>query len=195
MTEGRKVIAPLRGIAPPISDAVRPVPYLSLQSMFDAGNPHGMHYYWRSRRLPGLSDEVIGALHKRAESVTSPFSHIVGLAVGGAVTRVGPDATAVGERAAGFEMNLVAAWPPPDPDGGRHTAWVREGWEALRPYSTGVLAHFLSDEGEAGVQAAYGERLKCLTALKDRHDPTNFFRLNANIAPSREPGREERSDG
>jgi hypothetical protein len=32
--------------------------------------------------------------------------------------------------------------------------------------------------------AAYGQRLERLTALKDRHDPTNFFRQNANIPPS-----------
>jgi FAD/FMN-containing dehydrogenase len=61
---------------------------------------------------------------------------------------------------------------------------VRDHWEALRPHSAGVYANFLSDEGAAGVQAAYGDRLARLTALKDRYDPTNVFRLNANIAPS-----------
>ena len=43
------------------------------------------------------------------------------------------------------------------------------------------------------VGAADSVRLGRLTALKDRYDPTNFFRLNANIAPSREPGRRERN--
>ena len=48
----------------------------------------------------------------------------------------------------------------------------------------GVYANFLSDEGAAGVESAYGDRLKRLTALKDRYDPDNVFRLNANIPPS-----------
>jgi hypothetical protein len=56
----------------------------------------------------------------------------------------------------------------------------------LRPHSAGVYVNFLSDEGSAGIPAAYGERLKRLTALKERYDPTNFFRLNANIPPSQE---------
>jgi hypothetical protein len=66
--------------------------------------------------------------------------------------------------------------------------WVRETWEALRPYAAGVYTNFLSDEGAAGVEAAYGDRLTRLTALKDRWDPTNLFRMNANIPPS-PPGR------
>jgi FAD/FMN-containing dehydrogenase len=47
-----------------------------------------------------------------------------------------------------------------------------------------VYSHFISDEGAAGVEAAYGERLKRLTALKDRYDPANLFRMNANIPPT-----------
>jgi hypothetical protein len=120
----------------------------------------------------------------RVEKITSPFSQIGGWAVGGAVSRADPGATAVGEREVGFEVNVTAAWPAREPDGSRHTAWVRDGWEALRPHSVGVYANFLSDEDASGVRAAYGGRLERLTALKDRYDPTNFFRLNANIAPS-----------
>ena len=182
---GQKAIAPLRAIGTPIAEVVRPVPYLAIQSMLDGGAPHGMHYYWKSHRLPNLSDEVIDVIVSRVESITSPFSQIGGWAVGGAASRVDPEATAVGAREVGFEFNVTAAWPPPDPNGDGHSSWVREGWEAMSPHSVGVYANFLSDEDTAGVEAAYGERLKRLTALKDRYDPTNFFRMNANIQPSR----------
>jgi hypothetical protein len=94
------------------------------------------------------------------------------------------DATAVGDRGVGFELNVTAAWQPADPDPQRHVSWVRAGWEALRPFSTGVYPNFLSDEGIAGVRNAYGARLDRLTALKDRYDPLNVFRCNANIPPS-----------
>lgn len=185
-TEGREVIAPLLGVGRPIAELVRPVPYLAIQSMLDAGAPHGMHYYWKSHRLPALSDEVIDVFLGRVEAITSPFSQIAGWAVGGAVSRVDPAATAVGERerGIGFEINVTAAWTPRDEDPARHTAWVRDGWELLRPHASGVYANFLSDEGARGVEEAYGDRLGRLRALKDRYDPTNFFRLNANIAPS-----------
>jgi hypothetical protein len=182
--EGEKILAPLRAINTPIADVVRPVPYVALQSMLDGGAPHGMHYYWKSHRVPNLSDEVIDVIMSRIGSITSPFSQIGGWAVGGVASRADPEATAVGAREVGFEFNVTAAWPPPDPNGDRHISWVREGWEAMRPHSVGVYANFLSDEDAAGVEAAYGERLQRLTALKDRYDPTNFFRMNANVPPS-----------
>ena len=85
----------------------------------------------------------------------------------------------------GFEMSVTVGWMPNDPDGenatrpGSATAGTRS-----RPYGDGVYANFISDEGDAGLESAYGDRLKRLTALKDAHDPDNFFSMNANIAPS-----------
>jgi hypothetical protein len=185
LAEGERMITPLRGIAPPIADAVRPVPYVFVQSLLDAGAPHGRHYYWRSHRLPSLTDQVIDVFVERIGSMTSPFSQINGWAVGGAASRVEPDATAVGERDVGFHLGINAGWPPSDSEPERHIEWVRRAWEDLRSFSTGAYVNFLSDEGTAGIDAAYGKRLERLTALKDRYDPTNFFRLNANIPPSR----------
>jgi FAD/FMN-containing dehydrogenase len=186
---GERAIAPLREVGRPLADVVRPVPYLALQSMLDGGAPHGRHYYWKAHRLPALSDATIDVFCERASAFTSPFAQINGWAVGGAVSRVDPGATAVGERETGFELSFAVGWPPSDPDGERHRAWSRAGWEALRGESAGIYANFISDEGSAGVEAAYGARLARLTAVKDRYDPDNVFRHNANIPPSGEVSR------
>jgi hypothetical protein len=127
---------------------------------------------------------VIDTIVSLAGSITSPLSLLNGWVIGGAVSRVAPEATAVGAREVGFELRLVAVWRPGDAQAERHTQWVRDGWQALRPHSAGQYASFLSDEGPAGVQTAYGDRLDRLVTLKNRVDPTNFFRLNANIPPS-----------
>ena len=182
--EGEKAIAPLRAIGTPFVDAVRPIPYLFIQSMLDGGAPHGRHYYWKSHRLPEMNDAVIDVIMERVATATAPFWQMNGWAVGGAVTRVDADATAVGEREVGFDLNVLSAWPPPDPNAEEHKDWVRGGWAALQPHSTGVYTNFLSDEGAEGVEAAYGNRLNRLTALKDEYDPDNLFRMNANIPPS-----------
>jgi FAD/FMN-containing dehydrogenase len=184
LDEGEKAIAPLREVATPIAQVVRPIPYVALQGMLDGGAPHGRHYYWKSHRFETFPDELIEVFVARVESVTAPFWQLNGWAVGGAASRVDASGTAVGHRDVGFDLNVVAAWPPPDPGVEEHIAWVREGWAQMEPYAEGVYANFISDEGDAGVEAAYGERLSRLVALKDQFDPTNFFRLNPNIEPS-----------
>ncbi|MGH2807873.1 MAG: FAD-binding oxidoreductase [Actinomycetota bacterium] len=188
VAEGEKVIAPLRAVGTPFADAIRPLPYSFIQSMLDAGAPHGRHYYWKSHHLPQISDSVIEVIMTRAASATAPFWQMNGWAVGGAVTRVDPHATAVGERRTGFDLNVTAAWPPGNADADAHRAWARDAWAALQPHATGVYTNFLSDEGAAGVETAYGDRLGRLTALKDRLDPQNVFRMNANIPPSNKMG-------
>ena len=59
IAEGLRATAPLRALGTPLADAVRPVPYRALQSLIDGSAPHGTHAYWRSHRLPELSDAVI----------------------------------------------------------------------------------------------------------------------------------------
>jgi FAD/FMN-containing dehydrogenase len=183
VADAAPALAPLRSAGTPFADAVRPILYRALQSLLD-GAAAGHASYWRSRRLPDLADGVVDVVVSAVESMTSPFSLLNGWLVGGTASRVASDATAVGDRAAGFELRLIANWRPDD-DSDRHVAWVRDGWERLGPHSRGQYATFLSDEGTAGVHAAYGDHLARLTALKDRYDPTNVFRLNANIPPSR----------
>jgi FAD/FMN-containing dehydrogenase len=48
----------------------------------------------------------------------------------------------------------------------------------------GVYVNFLGNEGEEQVRASYGVNYERLVALKNRYDPTNFFRFNQNIRPT-----------
>jgi hypothetical protein len=55
---------------------------------------------------------------------------------------------------------------------------------ALEPHSRGVYVNFTSDDASERVRQAYtGQQWARLTALKAKYDPTNFFRMNANIPP------------
>jgi hypothetical protein len=184
LAEGARVLAPLRTLGTPAGDLVRPVPYRSLQTLLDLAASPGTCSYWRSRRLPTLPDPAIDVLVEQVATITSPLSLLNGWVIGGAASRVAPDATAVGPRRPGFELRVIANWRPGDPDAGRHRDWVRQGWERLARHGSGQYLTFLSDEGPAAVRAAYGDRLARLTALKDRWDPANIFHLNPNIIPS-----------
>ncbi len=82
-------------------------------------------------------------------------------------------------------MVLGASWPKQHDQEDEYIAKVREGWEKIAPYSNGVYTNnMMGDEGNKKVISNYGENYKRLVALKNEYDPTNLFRLNANVAPS-----------
>jgi FAD/FMN-containing dehydrogenase len=181
LARGERVLAPLRSLGP-IFDTVAPCSYLSHQSLFDAAVPHGLQYYWRSDYVEALSDEVIEALLQHAWQMSSPRSYTIVFQLGGAMSDVDP-ASAVFSGRTGFAVNVSGAWTDPD---GRDddTGWVRNSWEAVHPYSSGVYLNFLDDEEPSRVSAAYGGRYDALRALKRTYDPENVFRHNQNIPVS-----------
>jgi FAD/FMN-containing dehydrogenase len=182
--EGERAVAPLRQFGAPLVDLIRPTPYLSHQSLFDPTAPHGLGYYWKSEYVPSLSDALINTLAEGAWEVPTPESYTIIFHLGGAVGRQDADGSAFEDRRAAHAVNIDAVWTEPA-RATACTAWTRELWEAVRPYSTGrVYVNFLGEEGQDRVRAAYGDaKYERLRALKRKYDPTNFFRLNQNIRP------------
>ena len=99
---------------------------------------------------------MIDVLIRQSEKITSPLSTMPIFTLGGAVSRVPERATAFPNRNAQHNVNIVGAWTIDDPDPDRHIAWVRETWEAIRPYSTGVYVNFMSDEPADRLRSVYG---------------------------------------
>jgi FAD/FMN-containing dehydrogenase len=185
LNRGEELLRPLRSFGPPAADLVQRKPYLSHQSMFDAGVPHHWGYYWKSHYLPPLSDGAIDVMVEQAWRKESPASYTIIFHLGGAIARRGADDNAASGRDALHAMNINAAWPeggPRHPDIG----WCREYFEAMRPHATGgVYVNFLhNDEAEGRVRAAYGDGYERLAEIKARYDPENVFQSNQNIKPS-----------
>ena len=57
---------------------------------------------------------------------------------------------------------------------------------SLEPFTrAGAYPNYLFQETGERVRQAYGEKVYArLVLLKDRYDPTNFFRLNQNVQPA-----------
>ncbi len=185
--EGQKALRPLREFAPPAVDLVGPIPYTALQGMFDASAPAGMRGFWKTEYLAELSSRAIEALLDHAAKMRSLFPlsvvHIHHLE--GAVNRAGSEGTAFGQRSSSYALNIIGLWNDPAQDDA-HVAWARKFWSAMQPFSGGgAYVNFLGDEGEDRVRAAYGApKYERLVALKNKYDPTNFFRMNQNIKPT-----------
>ncbi|MCK5239312.1 MAG: FAD-binding oxidoreductase, partial [Candidatus Thorarchaeota archaeon] len=112
--EGEKLIAPLRQYGTPLVDGIGPKPFKVLQSLLDASAQPGWQYYVKSEFLPTLSDGVIDTLVEHASKITSPQSVIAGFHLGGAVSRIGEDATAYSHRDASYSLIINSGWTNPN---------------------------------------------------------------------------------
>ena len=105
--------------------------------------------------------------------------------LGGAMARVGTDATAFAHRHSRIMVNVAARYDPSTSERSEHAAWVGRLSAELDDGAPGAYAGFLADEGEERVRAAYpGATWERLAAVKATYDPDNVFRLNQNIPPA-----------
>jgi FAD/FMN-containing dehydrogenase len=180
--EGERILKPLRAHGTPLQDQFGPRPYVDIQSAGDATFPRGRRYYWKAQFLRELSDAAIDTL--LAVYAKAPAESLLVLQhVGGAIARIPANATPYANRDALYDCFPVAIWDDPAEDE-QHIGWARELWDAMRVFSTGgVYANNLGEEGAERIEAAFGENYARLLALKQKYDPTNFFRLNQNIKP------------
>lgn len=186
LRQGSDLVRPLREMAAPAADLLRPRPYRAMQSLFDAWWGRGVHTGMRSVFLRRLSDQAIDALVAVHAGAASPQLELHLHQLGGAVARVGTHETAFSQRQAPFLLNAVARSSRAD-DFARQVAWAAATREALvSDGASGAYLNFTGDTGEEHVRAAYpAATYQRLVAVKDRYDPDNIFRLNHNIRPSR----------
>jgi FAD/FMN-containing dehydrogenase len=191
--QGRGLLQALRRGAPPLAERIQGLSYLELQRIDDAAHRHGVRRYWKGHFLRELGDDAIDAFLARGDTdgrgdpALLPYASLQ--SYGGAVADVGDDETAFGHRDALVEFVAVANWTDPAEDQPRMAA-ARRYARAVEPFASGVYVNALGDEGQAGIQRAYGTgKLARLAALKDRYDPGNVFHLNHNIRPSKQQPR------
>jgi len=187
--EGERILKPLRTFGSPLMDQIGPMPYLAAQKLIDGLYPPGLQNYWKSSFLKEISDKAIDTIEAYCAKRPSSMCHVViEHQLGGAVGRIDRDATAFNHRDAQYSFLGIGECAAPA-DAENCTRWVREFWQAMQPYSTGgVYVNYLgqeADEGADRIKAAYGpEKYRRLSALKNKYDPTNLFRLNQNIRPA-----------
>ena len=185
LSDGEKVLQPLRKFGSPIADAFAPLSYIQMQSMFEAFFPPGRYVYTKSNFFRDLSDEAIDTLVQYVGKSPSPLTfapfieHWHGVA-----TRVAPTDTAFPHRQYSWNFLAWSMWVNPD-ESETNIQWTRECWEAVRPFLVaGSYGNYVTDEGEAIAREAYGPNYDRLVVLKNKYDPTNFFRMNHNVKPT-----------
>lgn len=187
LVQGEQLLAPLRQFGPPLVDLIQPQTYPDFLAVLDPLTPDGHNYYEPAYSVRQFNDEAFDTLITWASKLTAPLSAIIIHHMHGAAARVAPEATAFALREPHYMVVHVAAWDggPAEP----HLEWARTSFAAMRPFAMrGLYVNFIAGQDEEAVRAAYGANYGRLAALKQKYDPTNFFRLNQNIKPAAQMG-------
>jgi FAD/FMN-containing dehydrogenase len=179
-----RVLAPLRQVGAPLRDRIRSIDYVQLQRSTDSSDARVEAEYTKNGFVSQISDANISSLleglHPDPDrSSVAYFQHS-----GGAIARVRPEATAFPHRHAQANMMLFTNWPVGN-DARPQMQWARDFWKKLEPYTRGFYVNEVEgNEGASKMNANYLGNYARLAALKRKYDPTNLFRLNANITPA-----------
>ena len=188
LSEGERVLAPLRAFGPPMADLVQPMPMPVMQTIFDAAVPEGNQNYWKSAFLRDLSDDAIATILEHCNQASSPLTAVLIEQYGGAASRVGTTETAFAQRHAQYDLGILTQWTDPA-DSARHIAWTRGFADAMKPFASGdYLLNFLGEENDDVIRSAFGANHARLVEIKTKYDPDNFFRVNQNIQPAAAAG-------
>ncbi len=181
------VLASLDKLGKPVFDNIAVKPYLKAQMGVSGAAPPslppGLRIYAKSGFVHGSADKLMDEMLAQFAASPNYIGDMGFSPMGGAVTRVKPDATAFWNRSSNYMVMLHGAWMDPSLDSGA-VETGRRIWQSLEPYTSG---HYVNAEPGAEGQRlrdTYGDNYPRLVKLKNKVDPTNLFRLNSNIKPA-----------
>ena len=180
--KGEQTLKSLRQFGRPLRDTIGPASYAGLQSQNDWTQPAGLNYYNKSGFTGQLSDDALDLILDVFQGPSHPFSLFMTLE-GGAMGRVAPDATAFPNRDALYWLAISGQWEDPAISDERISI-MRADWQRLQPLTRGFYTNSAMNESDARYRSNYGANLERLVALKNKYDPGNLFRLNANVSPT-----------
>jgi hypothetical protein len=183
MEHAEQALSQVRRVGSPVVNFVGPMPYPTLQSMFDPLLPSGLQWYWKGDFFKELSDDAIKMYVKFGSELPSLLSLMHIYPIDGAMHRIGRNETAFSYR--DINYSTVIAGIDADPaNKERITTWTKSYFDAIHPYSAGgAYVNFMMEEGQSRVEATYRDNYRRLSEIKAKYDPSNLFRVNQNILP------------
>ena len=178
--EGEKVMAPLVAFGKRLGGELGAVPYRQMQTQADAFMGYDKLNYLKSGFIVDVTDAAIDTMIDAYEGEDLPwgwFQH-----QGGSMADVGSSDTAFFHRDASINFGISYLWEDPSMTDS-NIAMVREYYNAMAPHMKGFYTN-LNEASEKKTWGNYGENYPRLVEVKNKYDPGNLFRLNANIQPS-----------
>lgn len=175
-----ELLAPLLALPSVVEVSLAPVAYGELLEDAPPGRPPFL-FVGGNGFVPDLSDAALDAI--AAAYAREVPTMVLLRALGGAFSRVAPDATAVAHRDAEALLivnGVLAADASPE-----QLAAVKAGSDAALAFTSGAYGNFSAEYGPEVTASMYPPAtLERLRRVKSQVDPGNVFRRNHNIAPA-----------
>jgi FAD binding domain/Berberine and berberine like len=181
-----RALSPIRKLGKPDSDTIKTMDYVQAQRVNDMTDSRAIASYLKSGFIPQAPDKLVAALVDGFHADPRRMTLLFFQHCGGASSRVADGATAFAHRYAMANMMAMTAWPLGQADPTPHIEATRRYWKTLEPFTRGFYVNDMAYETTAkDVNENYRGNHEKLVALKSKYDPTNLFRLNANVQPTK----------
>lgn len=178
-----KHVAPLRKAGTVVFEGIETQDYVAVQRSGDSGDVREFTGQLKSGFVTEITDEFIDKLIDNFELHPDRGTRVGFAHQGGAISRVGRTETAYSQREAQYTLLSFVSWAP-GADGTEHSKYIDSHWSNVAPLTNGFYVNDYFDHTSEQVSQTYRENFPRLLEIKKQYDPTNLFRLNANIRGS-----------
>lgn len=181
--EAEQALAPLRKLGTPLADSIKAVDYVALQRSWDQTDPRNDGEYLKSGFINDFPAALVETLAAGFEPHPERDTTVFFQHSGGAIGRVPVEATAFPHRRSRLNLLSSVSWPM-TVEAAPHVRYIKDYWSKLERFTDGYYTNEVADEGQPVIDENYQGNLPRLRQIKAKYDPTNLFRLNANVKPA-----------
>jgi FAD/FMN-containing dehydrogenase len=181
--EAGKWVEPVRNAGTAVVDEIKAIDYVAIQRAWDETDPRATAGYMKAGFVTRITDALIDDLVRGLEPHPDRGMQCYFQCGGGAVGRVPVDATAFPHRYSRHDMFAYTSWPAGE-SGARHVEYIREYWKTLEKHTRGFYVNDYYEASQETLNMNYQGNYERLVKVKNKYDPTNLFRLNANVVPT-----------
>jgi FAD/FMN-containing dehydrogenase len=177
-------LAPIRKLGKPDKDTLKAEAYVDVQRSGDTGDSRAIASYLKGGFISKVPGDLVSSIADGIPADANRTTVLFFQHCGGAASRQPENATAFAQRDSVANMMAVAAWRTGTVDPAEHIQATRKYWSTLEPFTRGFYVNDLAREATSSeINSNYRGNYPRLVKIKQTYDPTNLFRLNANIQP------------
>jgi hypothetical protein len=181
--DAENALAPLAKLGNPIANTIGPMDYVALQKVWDNSDPRHGGDYLKSGFVADITSAQMDAIADGFEGHPDRTTNFFYQQSGGAINHVDNDATAFPNRGMANSPAVIVSWNE-GVDPAPHVDYIRSYWSNVEKFTDGFYTNVGDMESQDSINRNYRGNYGRLVELKDRYDPGNLFRLNANVLPS-----------